>query len=159
MQAKAGGAEGGIADPRAELHAMVQDAIARHLSSRGLSRVPQGGDITVGYLVVVASNVTTQAITDYFGYGPENAAIIAKAHSKAGELRTSGPGSRVRDPATYRAGALVVDILDGRTLTLQYRNVAQREMLPAGTPADARAARIRQAVDELLGDLRISLRR
>jgi hypothetical protein len=145
-----------FADNRAEMHQSIQVAISRNLASKGLQKVDAGGDLIVGYLVIVASNVTTTSIGDYFGYGPDNAALIEKAHGSAQELRESGPGYRIRDPKLYQAGALVVDILDAKTLGLQYRNFTHRDLLPAGTPDEVRTKRLQEAVDEILADLRVT---
>jgi hypothetical protein len=53
------------------------------------------------------------------------------------------------------AGALVVDVLDAKTLELQYRNFAYRELL-SQAPKDVRAERIQEVVDEVLSDLRVA---
>lgn len=144
-----------FAEQRAEVHALVQAAITRSLASRGIARVDSGGDVTVGYLVIVGSNVTTAAIGDYFGYGPETSALMAKAHAGAGRRYEEFTRNRVRDEKTYKAGALVIDILDAKTQELRYRNFAYRELLRQA-PKDVRAERIQGVVDEVLRDLRVA---
>ena len=48
---------------------MIQAAITKHLAGLGVTQVPAGGDVTVGYLVIIGNNATTEAINTYFGYG------------------------------------------------------------------------------------------
>jgi hypothetical protein len=144
----------GLADNRAEMHAMIQNAIAKDLSAKGISRVESGGDITVGYLVIVASNTTTSAISDYFGYGPDNKALLDKAHKGVRKLRDEDPATRIRDPKTYRSGALLIDVLDSKTSILQYRNLAYGELL-ASAPDELRIKRIQAAVGEILAGFKV----
>ena len=58
-----------FADDRAAVHTMIQAAITKHLAGLGVTQVPAGGDVTVGYLVIIGNNATTEAINTYFGYG------------------------------------------------------------------------------------------
>src|SRR5262249_54597816 len=44
------------AEDRSQVHAVFQDAITRNLAAKGLRRVSQGGDVTVGYLIIVGNN-------------------------------------------------------------------------------------------------------
>src|SRR5262247_1060975 len=44
------------ADDRQQINTMIQDTITRTLSLRGVNKVPQGGDITVAYLVITGNN-------------------------------------------------------------------------------------------------------
>lgn len=144
----------GIADNRAEMHAMIQNAITKNFAAKGVSRVESGGDLTVGYLVIVASNTTTSAISDYFGYGPDNKALLDKAHKGVAKLRAEDPETRIRDPRTYRSGALVIDILDAKTAILQYRNLAYGELL-ADAPEELRTKRVQTAINEILTGFKI----
>jgi hypothetical protein len=140
---------------RAEIHALIQASITRNLASKGVAKVDNGGDITVAYLVVIGSNVTTAAIGDYFGYGPETSALLDKAHKGASKQYDAFTKRRIRDEKTYLAGALVLDVLDARTIELQYRNFAYRDLLRQA-PKDVRAERIQEVVDEVLGGLRVA---
>ena len=144
----------GMADNRAEMHAMIQNAITKNLAAKGISKVENGGDITVGYLVIVASNTTTSAISDYFGYGPDNKALINKAHKRVDKIRDEDPATRIRDPKTYRSGALVIDVLDTKTSILKYRNLAYSEIL-AEASEELRIKRLQAAVDVILADFKV----
>lgn len=138
-------------------HLAIQTEITRNLAARGVARVDNGGDITVGYLLLVASNKATFVVGDYFGYGAQPDGLVEKAEEGAIRFRDDQPRSRIRDPQTFRAGAFVVDVLDSATFTLQYRNFAYRELL-SGAPRDLRERRVREVVDEVLRDLHVSPR-
>ena len=144
-----------FADNRADVHRMIQAAITHNLASKGIAMTESGGDITVGYLVVISSNVTTAAIGDYFGYGPEAKALLDKAAAGADRLRKEQEKSRIRNANRFLAGALVVDVIDARTSTLVYRNFAYRELLEQASP-EMRAERIQSVINELLGNLRVA---
>lgn len=134
-----------FADNRQEVHAMIQDAITKNLAARGVTRVPSGGQLTVGYLIIVGNNASTRRINDYFGY-PDDAAAL---HDKAQSAYT-----RSKNPNYFEAGTLVIDIVDSSSFKLLKRNYATRPIL-RNPPPDARAARIQEVVDEILQDLRI----
>lgn len=146
------------AETRVEIHQVIQAAIARNLAVKGITRVDSGGDVTVGYLVVVGSNVTTTAIGDYFGYGPETRELLDKAAEGADKLREAREKSRIRNANRFLAGALVVDIVDTPSQTLLFRNFAYRELSAPASP-EIRARRIEDVVDEVLRDLRVSAAR
>ena len=55
------------ADNREAVHKMIQSAITQNLAARGVTRVATGGDVVVAYLVITGNNVSTSAISDYFG--------------------------------------------------------------------------------------------
>ena len=57
-----------------------QQAIANRLTADGLVRVATKGDVTVGYLVIVGNNATTESINTYFAYGQDPTALHNKAH-------------------------------------------------------------------------------
>jgi hypothetical protein len=143
-----------FAERRAQVHALIQEAITHSLASKGVAKVDAGGDITVAYLVVVASNATTAAVSDYFGYGPDATEILQKAHKKAAEKREEALDRRMTDTRFFTPGALVIDVLDPKTAALLYRNFTARELL-RNVPLDVRKERLQEAVDEVLGDLRI----
>jgi len=134
------------ADNRAAVHAMIQNAVISNLAARGVSRTAAGGDVTVGYLVIVGNNASTTSINDYFGYGEDASALMDKAHA-------AYTGSK--NPSYFEAGTLLIDIIDGKTFKLLKRGYATRPIL-RDLPADARAARIQEAVDEILRGLRIT---
>lgn len=134
------------ADNRQVIHPMIQGAIARNLSARGVSQVASGGDLTVAYLAIVGNNATTTAINDYFGYGGDTAALQDKAHT----AYTSS-----KNPSYFEAGTLVIDLIDSKTFRLLKRGHASRPIL-RNLPDDARVARIQEVVDEILRDLRVA---
>jgi hypothetical protein len=135
----------GYADNRQPVHAMIQDAITKNLAARGVTKVAGGGDVTVGYLVIIGNNVSTEAIADYFGYGEGASALHDKAHKAYTDSK---------NPNRFDAGTLVIDIIDSRTFKLLKRGYASRPVLQ-NVPDDVRAARLQEVVDEILRDARI----
>jgi hypothetical protein len=134
------------ADNRQVIHAMIQDAITKNLATKGVTRVGSGGDVTVGYLVIAGNNATTTSINDYFGYGSDATGLLDKAHD-------AYTGSK--NPNYFEAGTLVIDLTDSKSFKLLKRGYATRPIL-RDLPADARAARIQEVVDEILRNLRIA---
>jgi hypothetical protein len=134
------------ADNTAALHAVVQDDMTRTLASKGLSKLPTGGDVTVGYLIIAGNNVSTTALGEYFGYNSDADALAEKVHT-AQTIK-----SERRD--YFEAGTLVIDLIDPRTNKLLWRNSVQRDILRNPTP-EVRAARLQEAVDSCLSGLRI----
>jgi hypothetical protein len=132
------------ADNRQIIHPMIQEAITRTLSGRGVTRVASGGDITVGYLVIVGDNAATTSINDYFGYGEDASALHEKAHEAY---------TKSKNPNYFEAGTLVIDLVDSKSFKLLKRGYATRPVL-RNLPNDARAARIQEVVDEILRGVR-----
>lgn len=137
--------EAAFADNRQQIHAMVQAAIADDLAAKGLRRVAEGGDVTVAYLIIVGNNATTEAINDYFGYGPDAIALTDKAH----EAYTGG-----KQRNYFEAGTLLIDIIDSQTHKVHFRNYVTREILRNPTAA-VRQARIQEAVNDVLQGVRV----
>ena len=133
------------ADNREAVHALIQDSISRNLAGRGVSKVASGGDVTVAYLVIVGDKVSTEAMSTYFGYGRDLPALHDKAHDAYG---------RSKNPNAFKAGTLLVDIVDGKSFKLLKRSYVVRPVLSNPT-AEVQAARIQEAVDEVLKDLQI----
>jgi hypothetical protein len=140
------GGSAAYADDREAVHSMIQKAIANNLAQRGISRVASGGDVLVGHLVVIGNNVSTETITDYFGYGGAAAELEDKAHEAY-----IGTGN----PARFDAGTLLIDITDGKTFKVLKRSWATRPLLKNLSPG-VKAARIQEVVDEVLKDLRVA---
>lgn len=136
----------GYADERQAVHNLIQEAITKNLADRGITRTAAGGDVTVGYLVIVGNNTTTERINDYFGYGDDASALHDKAHA-------AYTGSK--NPNYFEAGTLVIDITDGKTFKLLKRGYATRPTL-RNLPDDAKATRIQEAVDEILSQVRFA---
>jgi hypothetical protein len=136
----------GYADDRQAIHDMIHQSITKTLAARGLTPVPAGGDLTVGYLVIVGNNASTEMINDYFGYGADAAGL----HDKAQEAYTGS-----KNPNYFEAGTLLIDIVDSQNFKLLKRGYATRPTL-RGQSADARAAQVQDAVDEILRDVRVA---
>ncbi len=134
-----------FAEGRAQALAMIQDAITKNLTAKGLTKVNSGGDVTVGFLVIIGNNAQTEAINTYFG----DAETADALHAKAQEAYTSN-----KDPNNFEAGTLVIDIIDGKTYKLKLRNYASRQILNNIT-VEARAERIQAVVDQILAKLRV----
>jgi len=123
------------------VHTMIQNAITKNLAGRGVTRVPAGGDVTVAYLIIKGDNVSTTSISDYFGYrGDDYANLQDIAHDRY---------MAHKDPNHFEAGTLLVDIIDGKSFKLLKRGYATRNL--ASGP---RATLVREAVDEILRDVR-----
>lgn len=133
-------------DNRQDVHPIIQEAITKNLGGRGLSKAAAGGDVTVGYLIIVGNNVSTVAIDQYFGYNENSGALHDKAHRAY---------INNKNPNYFEAGTLVIDIVDSKTFKLLKRGYATRQTL-RNLPLEARAARIQEVVDEILRDLRIN---
>ena len=136
----------GYTDNRQPVHTMIQDSITKNLAARGVTKAPAGGDLTVGYLVIIGNNVSTESVRDYFGYSEGAAAL----HDKAHHAYTSS-----KNPNYFEAGTLVIDLIDSRSYKLLKRGHATRPTLK-NLPDDAKAARIQEVVDEILRDVRIT---
>lgn len=108
------------ADNRQAIHPMIQKAITDNLAAKGVTFTPSGGDVTVGYLVIVGNNASTTAINDHFGYGGDAAGLHDKAQS-------AYAGSK--NPNYFEAGTLVIDISDAKTFKLLKRGYATRPVL------------------------------
>jgi hypothetical protein len=134
-----------FAENREPIHALVQDAIANNLTAKGLRRVAGAGDVTVGYLVIVGNNASTMMVNDYFAYGQDASDLQDKAHK-------AYTGSK--NPDFFEAGTLVIDLIDSRMNKLLKRTYVTRPTL-RNPPLDVRKARIQEAVDVALKDLRI----
>jgi len=134
-----------FADNRREAHIMIQQALTDDLNTKGLTKVPTGGDVIVAYLVILGNNVGTESINTYFGYGRDAAALQDKAH----KAYTSN-----KSPNYFQAGTLVVDIIDAKSFKLLRRNYVTRPVLQ-NPAAEVRETNIREAVNAVLKDLKV----
>ena len=132
-------------DRRDAIHQLIQKAIVNNLAAKGLERVDGTGDVTVAYMIIIGNNVSTEAITTYFGYGRDADAL----HNKAQDAYTDS-----KNPNHFEAGTLVIDVVDAKTYELLYRNYVVRPILGNATAA-VRGERIQEAVDTALANLRI----
>lgn len=129
---------------REEVHQLIQKAIATELGQKGLRQVPNGGDVQVGYMVIVADNATTATYDDYFGYGRDAAELSEKAHKILGRAN-----SRNR----FEVGAIVIDVVNPSNSKLLFRSYVHTDVQNI-TPAN-RAERINQLVASCLDGLRV----
>jgi hypothetical protein len=127
------------------VHGAIQQAIASNLAAKGVRQVQSDGDVTVSYLLIIGNNVSTTSINDYFGYGPDAEALHEKAQNAY---------SGVKDRNYLEAGTLLIDIIDAKTQKLLRRSHVTKPLLKNPT-AEARAARIQEAVNETLNGLQI----
>jgi hypothetical protein len=128
------------------IHPVIQEALTRSLAAKGLTRVASGGEVTVAYLVIVGNNAGTTALDEYYGFGPDQAALRTKAHKAY-----TGQAS----PNYFEAGTLLVDIVETRTAKLLHRNFVSRPVLREAT-SEVRANRITEAVEEVLAGVRVN---
>lgn len=135
-----------VNENREEVHQLIQTAIATELEQKGLQPVPNGGDVQVGYMVIVANNATTATYDDYFGYGRDAAELSEKAHKLLGRAK-----SRDR----FEVGAIVIDVIDPTNSKLLFRSYVHTDVQDI-TPAN-RAQQINQLVASCLGGLRVGL--
>lgn len=145
----------GVAAGQSEAHSYnstIQAAIKEYLVAKGIKYVQSGGDLTVGYIIVVRSAVTTSAMSNFYGHGPEAEKMLKRAHKGADKLYEELEKSRMIDAANTSVGAMVVDIMDSTEFDLRYREFAVRAMVK--TPTDAeRKARIKEVIDDIFSDL------
>jgi len=135
------------ADDRRAINDMIQNSITQTLSSRGVSKVAQGGDITVAYLIITGNNASVTSINDYFGYRADDAEAL---QNKAFNAYTKN-----NNPNYFEAGTLVIDLIDTKTSKLLKRGYASRPLL-RNPPADVRATRLQEVVDEIFAKLQIA---
>jgi len=127
-------------------HQQIQEAISKNLEAKGMSRSTDAGDVIVAYMIILGNNVSTEAVTTYFGSGRDAAAL----HDKAQAAYTSSP-----NPNTFEAGTLLIDVIDAKTYELLYRNFVVRPVMWQAT-TEERAGRIQEAVDTALAKLRVA---
>jgi len=132
-------------DGREAVHRMIQGSITRNLASKGVTKAASG-DLTVAYLVVIGNNVSTESISDYFGYSDETEKLHLKAHDAYIDSKSRNH---------FEAGTLVIDVIDSRTRKLIKRGYATSPLL-RNLPANERNAKVQEAVNSILSDLRIT---
>jgi len=134
------------ADRREQLHTLIQDSISRNLASKGMGKVASGGDVVVAYLIIIGNNASTEAISTYFGYDRDAAAL----HDKAQDAYAGS-----KNPNYFEAGTLLIDLIDAKSYKLLKRSYVVRPLLRNPT-AEVRAERIQEAVDAVLSNVRIA---
>ncbi len=116
-----------VANPDDRVNHAIQSALASTFRAHGFDIQSANADLTVAYLVLVQDNATTTMINDYFGFG-RNAMDIANLAHERGVIRNNRADS-------YEAGTVVIDIIDGKTGKLVYRDFATRDV--TGSLSDA----------------------
>jgi hypothetical protein len=137
--------EPGFADNRAAVHAVLQAAISQNLATKGVAKVDAGGDVIVAYLVIIGNNAMTESINTYFGYGRNASAL----HDLAQDAYSSS-----KNPSYFKAGTLLIDIIDAKTYKLLKRAYVTRPVL-SNPSAEVQAANIQEAVDVVLKDVQV----
>jgi hypothetical protein len=128
---------------REATHKLIQDAIAKELGQKGLKQVARGGQVQVGYMVIVADNASTATYDEYFGYGRDASALSEKAQKAVNK-------SNSRE--LFEIGAIVIDVVDPSDSKLLFRSVAHMDVRDV-TPAN-RQDRINTLVASSLSGLR-----
>jgi hypothetical protein len=136
-----------LAAKRAETHELIQGAIKKDLTTKGLTQVATNGDVAVLYLIVVSDGSSTQTINDYYGFSDSSYELQDKAHQVFAIEKRNQTG--------YAAGTLVIDIVDMRQGKVLWRNFVYRPIL-ADLPMEQRQVRLQEAVNEVLKGLRVS---
>ena len=136
-----------FAEKRAPVHAMIQAAIDAGLAAKGLAKVDENADVYVAYLLIVNNNTSTASVNDYFGHGRDSSGLVEKAHEKL--------TIESKDPNAFEEGTLVIDLIDGRTHELIWRNFVIRGLHRDATD-EVRQQRINDAVAEALTTLRVA---
>lgn len=120
---------------------MIHEAITAQMENHKLKVVPQGdSDLVVAYLIIVQDNFSTTSINQYFGYRDDASDIVDKAHSK---------GLSGRQLERFKRGALVIDLIDAKTLKLVYRDFAVSG-ISSRDPDEVRQKKINEAAAEAL---------
>jgi|SRR3954468_1747286 hypothetical protein len=135
------------ADKTPEVHVAIQKAILRSLMAKGVTYVGNGGDVTVGYLIIVGNHVSTSSINDYFGYTDDADALLKKAHKD--QATTSD------NRAYFETGTLIIDFIEPATSKLLQRRTIQAEVMRDLT-TEQRAARIQSLVEKELSSVAVA---
>ena len=120
---------------------MIHEAITAQMENHKLKVVSQGdSDLVVAYLIIVQDNFSTTSINQYFGYRDDASDIVDKANDK---------GLSGRQLERFKRGALVIDLIDAKTLKLVYRDFAVSG-ISSRDPDDVRQKRINDATAQAL---------
>jgi hypothetical protein len=133
----------------------VQSAIEAFMAENGVRKVGKGGGITIGYMIILRTPISSRTSSGHFGLGTEKEQIRALAHKRSRKLYKEIEKNRNLDHKTIQMAALVIDIVDTGSSELLYRNNTYHSMLKDPT-GNQRAARIREAVDEVFVGLKLS---
>lgn len=129
-----------FADPDEKVNAIVQTAITESLARRGITRSETRSEITVAYMVIVGNSASITSIEDYFGYGRDTSELKDRAFKEY----TNGD-----NPEQFRAGTLLIDMLDSNSGKLLHREYATRVLLN-NSPDQEKGRRLREVVEEIV---------
>ncbi len=132
-----------FAAPDDQANHAIQSALASTFRSHGFEVRSDNADLAVAYLILVQDNVSTTLINDYFGFGRSAMEIADLAHER-GVLRNHCADS-------YKAGTVVIDIIDTKTGKLVYRDYATRDITGELSDAQLKAradSAVRQALEK-----------
>ncbi len=142
---------GGIAltppatERREAVNQQIQSAIITDLAAKGLVRTDGPSDVIVAYMIILGNNVSTEAVTTYFGAG-RDADLL---HTKAQNAYTGS-----RNPNNFEAGTLLIDVIDAKTYELLYRDFTVRPVNGNATTTE-RDNLIQQSVETVLKKVQI----
>lgn len=125
-------------DRSKEVNQVLQQAITEQFEAKGMDVLEKDADLIIAYLIIVQDKVATVTIDNYFG-NRDTTEVLGKIHEK---------GLGGRDPEYVKKGALVIDLIDAKTMKLVYRNYATRG---AGDNLTGEALRAR--LDEVTGEI------
>ena len=128
-----------FADSEDQIHAIIQNAIANEFKADGLKSGGADAELIVAYLVLIQNNTVSTAIHDY--YINSSSEILHYAHKKV--------TVDSNHPREFKAGTLIVDVIDAKTNKLIYRDYSTKQIAEKLEGA-AREARIKSAVNEAL---------
>ena len=103
------------------VNTMIQDAITSEFRINGFTIGQDNADLIVAYLLIIQDNVSTTMIDTHFGYGRSAGKIMDEAH-KRGVIEAKRPDK-------FKAGAIVIDLVDAKTNELVYRDYAKRDLI------------------------------
>jgi hypothetical protein len=138
-----------------EINIAIQSAIEAVMAKNGIKNIEKDGNLTIGYLIVIRNRVATRAIGEYFGQGTETEEIRNKMHRRADNLYEQIEKDRTLDAATITVAAIMIDVIDSKSMELRYRDFSARVLLDSQSK-EQRAKRIEEAVNEALGKLKFS---
>jgi uncharacterized protein YceK len=120
---------------------MIHEAITEQMENHKLKIVQQGdSDLIVAYLIIIQDNFSTTSLNQYYGYRDDASDVVDKAHSK---------GLSGKQLERFKRGALVIDLIDAKTLELVYRDFAVSG-ISSRDPDDVRQKKIKEATAQAL---------
>ena len=109
-----------VANPDDRVNHAIQSSLDSTFRAHGFETGSSNADLAVAYLILVQDNATTEVINDYFGFGRSPMDIADLAHER-GVVRNHCADY-------FKAGTVVIDIIDNKTGKLIYRDYATRDV-------------------------------